>query len=652
MFNKIKNNILIILVLSFLLAASEFLWEFYSCTLKPFTLIVRIPNLMVYNFILHIFLVGFLYSIVSAGLGILNIFIKRFPGINTFNLRKVTIVLVLSTFLFLQYWKSSAVLSAQIKYYLYFFVFVAISLFIGYINQRKISLLMKRIFYVYSGLLLLVSVGLVIWSVYFNIQRKPFNKDYTTELPNIIYIVVDTLRADALSCYGNKTITTSAIDHIASDGILFENAYSSSNWTVPGTTTLLTSQYPSSLDMFCPSPLPLEATLISEVLRKQRYATAAVVGNGLINEWADFDQGFDHFDCWTEEFYDSFVVVLLLDTIVKKYLRGQSIGIVVPAAMEFFPVVNFSGSNAGFIGFKLNNYRTADEITQNAMKLVEELSSSSFFLYLHYFDPHNPYLEHPYQFIPSMPPYKKNEKRRKELFDLYLGEVNYTDEQIGRLISKLKSMGLYKKTIIILTSDHGEQFLEHGSWTHNVNLYNEETMVPLIIKGIDNQKGVRYRYPMMIIDILPTVLDMIGVDIPESFEGKSLKSHVYNNTPVKNNYSLSMSIKGFFGKAPKYSFSLVDGNLKYIASFLMNEKNTKKLINEGQYNLKEKIYDLSVDKGEKNNIIGQKSEFLTKYREMAYKHIIKTKRLNYKGDIKKELGKDRIKVIRALGYIQ
>lgn len=625
-------------MLSFLLGTSEFLFKFYS-SFKPNSVIFHIPNLIVYNFVLDILIVGIIFLISSLLLKILNVFLRWFPVTINFNASIVKIALTFSFFLF--YWTSSPEGFSRTQYFLFCLGILGILVYIGHIIYKKFKRHVIMAIYGYAAALFIICCALITWSIYARVTEQPFKGNYTTKLPNIVYIVVDTLRADALSCYGNKKITTPAMDALASDGILFENAYSSSNWTIPGTTSILTAQDPLSLGMMhFSSVMPEKAILAGEALKEKGYMTAAIIGNVLVSEQIGFNQGFEYYDLDGNIFYDYFSGIMLFNSALRFIKHWKTI------SNEFIPVLDFSSPY--FISHEMNSYRDANEITSNAVKLIEKLSSSSFFLYLHYFDPHAPYFKHPIGNLLNLEAdFTKGKftvENKDELIDLYLSEVEYADKYIGYLINDLKNKGLYDNTIIILTADHGEQLLGHGHYGHQISLYNEELRVPLIIKGIENNRGVKFSSPTPTIDILPTVFDMLKINPPESFQGKSLTSFI-NKTADKtrNDYVSGVMLNSGDTKDPKFIYALIKDNYKYIISSRIDVENP---IKAG----KEELYDLQTDKDEKNNIASQAPEVITKFRKVLSEQI---KKIPKPGDIKeKPLKASQHKRLKALGYIQ
>jgi arylsulfatase len=648
MLARTGKDALAVLGLSFILAVSEFLEQFYLNFEPSYALISRIPGLIAYNFILHICLVSLFFLVVSAGLRLLDVLLSRLshPGLS--GSRVVKVVLVAFACLFLYYWNFVSFHLYQLKYLLFYFLFMGLAGGALYFVYRRFGRLVRMFVCGYGVLLLLTVGGLTVWSARVRLEGEAFAEGRAAGLPNIIYIVIDTLRADALSCYGNGTAATPNMDSLASDGILFENVFSSSSWTIPGTATLLASRYPSSLNMFFSnSRLPEETALVSEVMKQQGYVTAAVIGNPLVNEKLGFNQGFDYFDCWANGFYEKLAGVRVADYIVKQTLKRKKIRHM-KESQEFFPWLGFSGPQ--FLYFKRVTYRRGEEITDQAVGLIRKMIPASFFLYLHYLDPHEPYLKHPYEFLPYTE--YPAETKREQLVRRYLEEVEYSDKQVGCLIRELKDRGIYRDTVIILTADHGEQFYEHGKLGHSRSLYNEELRIPLIIKGIDGEKRVRISRPISAVDILPTLFDILGIGIPSDFEGRSLKSANYENHPPQDGHVLSELARPieFAGASEevRYFFSLLDDNFKYIITLLFkaDELNTR----ADEDNIEnEELYDLKLDRGEKNNRLAEKTEEAAVYRRAMLERYNKFS--TALGRKKGTRDKNLLDLLKGLGYI-
>jgi choline-sulfatase len=287
---------------------------------------------------------------------------------------------------------------------------------------------------------------------------------------NLIVITVDTLRADRLGCYGYSGIQTSNIDSLAAQGARFAAVVAQVPLTLPSHCSILTGTYPMFHQVRDNVGYRLDSSksTLAEVVKAQGYRTAAFVGSYVLSAKFGLNQGFD--------FYD--------DDFGKPTRAG---GIVNLNQLE----------------------RPAAEVIRRAVQWIENKSSSPFFTWIHLYDPHDPYAP------PA--PFKARFAARP-----YDGEVAYVDQQIGRLVEFLKSNGRYDETLIALTSDHGESFGEHGEFTHGYFVYDSTLLVPLIIKPAGNAfRNVVVRPQIRTVDLMPTVLQMLGVAVPAEVQGLS-----------------------------------------------------------------------------------------------------------------------------------
>lgn len=297
--------------------------------------------------------------------------------------------------------------------------------------------------------------------------------------PNVIFITIDSLRADHLKCYGYERNTSPNIDRFANDGILFKKAISTASWTYPSMTSLFTSQYPSVLNtMSYFNKFRNRNLVIAEFLKNYRYYTYALVANPDFIEKLGISQGFDVF----------------------REIKSDE------------------------------NYLSSPEITKEAIVFLKNNKTKPFFLFLFYFDPHlNYFLHENYNYYPdyngnlksnqSIGSYKGfrpkldslSENDIKFLEACYDSEINFTDEYLGRLFTELKKLDVYDNSIIILTSDHGDEFMERGDLGHGQSLYQELIRVPLIIKLPHNEhKGIKLENYVGLIDIVPTLISFLG----------------------------------------------------------------------------------------------------------------------------------------------
>jgi len=307
--------------------------------------------------------------------------------------------------------------------------------------------------------------------------------------PNVILIVIDTLRADHLGAYGYARKTSPHIDALAAESLVYERAISPAPWTTPAVGALLTSLYPTTLGIDNrQSSLAEEHLLLSEVLQRRGWATGAVVSHHFCSSRWNFDQGFDAFD--------------------------ES---------------NVQGHRAV----------TSPAVTDRGLEFITARQGEPFFLWLHYFDPHVAYVEHEGQGfadggayqgpIVSGQDFKTLRAMQSsitpadlgELQRLYDSEIAFTDRAVGRLLEGLKAGGLYDDAIVILTADHGEEFLERGSLGHAKTVYQELIHVPLMIKlpGVEPR---RITEPVGLVDIYPTLLEFLEEPVPDGLAGRSL----------------------------------------------------------------------------------------------------------------------------------
>lgn len=327
-----------------------------------------------------------------------------------------------------------------------------------------------------------------------------------TGSPNILLITIDTLRADHLSCYGYQGIHTKGIDSLAGQGVLFENALSPTSWTLPTFATLLTGvhQEVHGLNRHDVRLDPAFET-VAETMKKAGYYTAAVVTNEFLNHPYNLDQGFDN------------------------YLFSGD-------AAAYHPLSGLLVYD--FLFARTNERHNAENITTRAISLLKRVEKRPFFLWVHYIDPHTPYGA---WYIDRFPDYDRNykgkigkeineldgiefsEDDKKHVLALYDAEIMYTDHNIERLLKAIDRLNLTGNTAVILTSDHGEEFWEHGDVLHGRTLYRESIHVPLVIRypgKIPEQKRVDALATL--IDLPTTILNIAGITPPSIYQGKDL----------------------------------------------------------------------------------------------------------------------------------
>lgn len=326
---------------------------------------------------------------------------------------------------------------------------------------------------------------------------------------NVVLIMVDTLRADHLSCYGGEGAGTPNVDRVAREGCLFTRVHSAAPTTLASTSSLMTSAYPRIHGALRNDFSLHESNLtLAEVLRDAGYNTAGFAASFALSSGSGIAQGFQSYD------------------------------------------EGFSGTLGGYVP-----QRTAGEVNEAVVRWFEAQPSEPFFLFVHYFDPHVPYTPPPSWDsggagdtsgvtgsmidVKQLKEYLEEggsvDRRLMRMRELYRGEVEYTDHEVGKLIGILERRGLLDDTILVLTADHGETFWEHrdmGEYLdHGYMVYETTTHIPLIIRRPGRvPAGLTVDTPASTIDIAATILDMLTIPIPEDFTGRSLVPAINGDT--------------------------------------------------------------------------------------------------------------------------
>lgn len=327
--------------------------------------------------------------------------------------------------------------------------------------------------------------------------------------PSVLLVTVDTMRADRIGAYGCRRVETPAMDGLAAEGVLFSRVYSAVPLTLPSHTTIMTGLYPPGHGVRNNGNyrLPDEVVTLAEVLRDAGYTTAAFVGAFVLDSQFSLDQGFDYY-------HDSFL--------------------------------NIDAASGSFRYAE----RSAEEVSRLAIEWLDK-ASAPFFLWVHYFDPHQPY---------SMPP-PFDERYRS---DPYLGEIAFVDRCLGNLLGALKEKEGRGNALVVLTSDHGESLGEHGEESHGVFLYQAPMRVPLIM-SMERllPQGSRVESEVSLADIFPTVIDILGLPLPGNVQGRSLlplmRGGMGGERPL---YMESMLPRENFGWSEVKG--LVSGRYKYV----------------------------------------------------------------------------------------
>jgi arylsulfatase A-like enzyme/tetratricopeptide (TPR) repeat protein len=286
---------------------------------------------------------------------------------------------------------------------------------------------------------------------------------------NLVVITLDTTRADRIGAYGARDIETPALDRLADEGVLFEQAVSAAPLTLPAHSSIFTGRYPPEHGVrdnggFFLAP---DQTTMAELLKARGYKTGAFVAAYVLAAKWGINQGFDTY----------------VDDFDLSQTRALSLSAI---------------------------QRPANEVLDQALPWIEQAASAPFFAWIHLYDPHSPYRP-PEPFAAR---YKDHP---------YNGEIAFVDSQISRLITVLRTRNLYERTVVVVMGDHGESLGEHGEAAHGFFVYNSVTHVPFIVRTpFSLTAHRRVADPVRSVDVLPTVLDLIGAPSAAGISGVSL----------------------------------------------------------------------------------------------------------------------------------
>ena len=326
---------------------------------------------------------------------------------------------------------------------------------------------------------------------------------------NVLFIVIDTLRADHLPAYGYQGGSTPHLDAFAEDAIRFDQAFANSSWTRPSFASILTGRLPSSHGVMAKSDaLPDGLTTLPEALQPAGYTTGGFATNFNVAPYFNFHQGFDDYQFLEPEFVlgadDASAKLLLMQFVRQRIEKLRAArGDVLPGTA----------------------YQDAATVNAAVTSWIDQQSAEPWFLFVGYMDPHDPYFAHPYDGsgYARAAHQHPDPSEAPALTALYDGEITYWDAEFGRLLGELRERGLYDDLTIVITSDHGEEFNEHGGFWHGTTLYDEQVRVPLFVKLPKSRRGgTAVRHWVQSIDLMPTLLRQLEVTVPDGVQGGDL----------------------------------------------------------------------------------------------------------------------------------
>jgi choline-sulfatase len=442
-------------------------------------------------------------------------------------------------------------------------------------------------------------------------KRKNGWKPPSANRPNIILLSVDSMSARHLSCYGYDRKTSPVMDRLAASGVLFENMIAQTNWTKPSLASLHTSLYPSvhktdsrgetgdRVDKQARNRaniLDARFRTMAQEFKEGGYATAGISNGGYAHSFFGFSKGFDYYE-------------------------------------------NEGG------GMKSCSYRMLQWLLKN--------SGVPFFAWIHAWDIHFPYMDRPpYNqmftsqragiVLDAATRYRVNQGERRLapaelefLEGMYDGAIKYVDDLVEQFVKELENLGLLENTILAITADHGEAFLEHGFVEHTECLYGEVLQVPLILIGPGLEAGRRISSQVRLIDVMPTLLELGGLSPQADVQGVSLLPWI--SGIVRNDMVAASETERGGGQV-----AISDGRHKLIRH---------------KADSRDELYDLAADPKENQDLMERDSENLAKMRDLmdSWEREAKFRAAQYWSDGAAENAEMSVEVVgrlKDLGYLE
>jgi arylsulfatase A-like enzyme/MFS family permease len=502
------------------------------------------------------------------------------------------------------------------------FIFLTASAFLSILLYYLLKRVLKN-FQTQRSFNKLIGVGIIlsvifiittfIYAVY-NIPQgyvvffSPSSKAQPHKRINCLFILIDDLRFDHLSCNGYYRKTSPHIDALAAKGILFRQAIASSSHTSRSVPSIFTSLFPlaheasaSSQEFYSLSP---KHNTLTSILARNGYITAGFVANNPFIKLSGISRDFD-------TYYDGNLFMkiphysLFYEKIARKFL---------------------------------NRDVRAENLNHQAMRWLKKNHQYPFFLYIHYMDVHYPRI--PYKrHIDRLEqeskldisklkryPFEKGENVEKlySIISRYDGDISYLDEHIGKLLAYLDALHLDQNTLVILTADHGEEFLEHNKVGHGNHLYDESIRIPLIfyIPG-KNKKPSIVSQQVRSIDIMPTILELLNIPISSPIQGRSLMPLIKG---IRAEEEYAFGGQGSFVRCSRWKL-------------IFNRETTSY-----------ELYDLQQDSAEQHNLIDTEPEVAAQLKAKLHDHIKES--MKYRFSSSKVIFSEEIKNrLKTLGYI-
>lgn len=458
--------------------------------------------------------------------------------------------------------------------------------FMNLMKKWKINKIIKN--YIFGAIIFIVIslfLDLYLLNYFPNFESNADLDEY----PNIILISIDSLRADHLSLYGYSLNTSPNLDEFAKDAVVFDNSIGTAPGSLASVPAILSGKYSTHHNVtLLNQELSSKLTTLPKILKAKGYNTAGFVSVVYIKAKYGFGQDFITYKDRIDFFEWAHTR--------EEFGLRQTLEAFIPGYSSLM---------------KQDADKAAPELNKDVFRWLDKNKDNPFFMYIHYYDPHAPFnlgkefrTTNDTRDYFELEEYYKNQKRYeyvpKDVIDavinLYDAEIMYVDQYIGKLLNKLYELDIKNNTMIIITADHGEEFYDHGYFFKSSTLYQEIIHIPLIIYYPKEFNPRRIEETVSHVDILPTILDVLGIEVPADVDGMSLVPLIKNGS--YNREFVAAEIYGRPGvEEAHYMIAIISGDWK-----LIELRPKIKGVPSALYNLKtdpkeqRNLYDIYVEK--------------------------------------------------------
>ncbi len=497
----------------------------------------------------------------------------------------------------------------------------------------------------------------------------PPASDPPDDSPNVVLILIDTLRRDHLSGEGYSRETSPALDAFASRGARFSSLVSTSCYTKPSVASLLTSLYPSGHRVgHLRTVLSEDRTTLAEAFHAVGWRTAKFVSNTIIGPEFGFAQG-------TERF------VTLPTELVPKTKLGYALfrltepGRELPGFVQLAALLRkmerslVGGHGAGVLAMR------APDVIASFEEWRDSIDGDPYFAYLHFMEPHAPYRppaseaarfaadhepfvdEHPPTiglFLPFSQAGRLPDAERNGLIRAYDAEIAGLDRLLGEFLDRLarEDRASGRRTIVAITSDHGEEFYEHGGWGHGQSLYGEQLRIPFLIAGADVLPGLQVDQPALIVDIGPTLLELAGAPVPAALGGRSLAGLLVQDDAGRDPGRGRDAGSGFGDGEPRDELAEIVYGDAYWARALRSGRWKLIVAHLGEQE-RVQLFDVEVDPEEARDLAADRPDLVATMRERLEMRVAEAAAAGGDGAVDTaEFDPVTAERLRALGYVE